>query len=376
MSSLIELEKSEKNFLYQRKMNCLIDSIQCGDAAFLLKQLPDNSVDLVVTSPPYYMQRNYNGTGIGTGHEKTVESYIDSLLEVFSEIVRVVKPSGNIVYNIGDKYINSSLLLVPYRFAIKATTDYGVKLVNEITWVKRNPTPRQFGRRLVSSTEPFFHFVKGTKYYYNPDRFFNEIDEKKRHKPTNRLGEKYRVLIEKSDLSTELKRRANQSLDEVIKEVKEAKIEGFRMKIRGIHAEAFGGQEGGRKSQIEKNGFTIIRIHGKKMKKDVIISSVESIPGNKHSAIFPLSIIQEIVKLLSPIGGVVLDPYSGSGTTAVAAIEEGCHYLGIDIDSTYCELARKRIAECQAEMSKHHNDRLQAIANDGIGHNSICCIGV
>ena len=267
----IRLEQSKTNFPHEesadRKINHLIDSIQCGDSAFLLKQLPNDSVDLAVTSPPYYMQRNYNGTGVGTGHERTVESYIDSLLEVFSEIVRVVKPSGNIVYNIGDKYLDGSLLLVPYRFAIKATNDYGVKLVNEITWVKKNPTPRQFSRRLVSSTEPFFHFAKGTKYYYDADRFFSEIGEKKQHKPSKQLGARYRMLIEGSDLPAESKRKANRSLDEVIKEVKEAKIEGFRMKIRGIHAEAFGGQEGGRKSQIEKNGFTIIKIYGKKMKK-------------------------------------------------------------------------------------------------------------
>ena len=355
------IEKT-KNFMNKestnRKINCLVDSIQCGDAAFLLKQFPNDSIDLVVTSPPYYMQRNYNETGIGIGHEKTVDAYIDSLLETFAETIRIVKPSGNIVYNIGDKYINSSLLLVPYRFAIKATNDYGVKLVNEITWVKRNPTPRQFSRRLVSSTEPFFHFVKGAEYYYNPDRFFSEMNQKEQHKPSSRLGAKYRMLIEDSDLSAELKRKANKSLDKVIAEVKEGKIEGFRMKIRGIHAESFGGQEGGRKSQIKKNGYTIIKIHGKKMKKDVIISPVESIPGNKHSAIFPLSIIKEIIKLLSPDGGIVLDPYSGSGTTAIAAIEEGCHYLGIDIDPTYCELSRKRIAEYKTKIEYRAEQRL------------------
>jgi len=350
MSTLTKTGTPIVHPLPKENIDCLIDSIQCGDAAFLLKQLPSNSVDLVVTSPPYYMQRNYNGASIGTGHEKTVESYIDSLLEVFSEVVRVVKPSGNIVYNIGDKYLNGSLLLVPYRFAMQATNDYPVKLVNEITWVKSNPTPRQFSRRLVSSTEPFFHFSKGPKYYYDSDRFFSETADKKQHKPSSRLGEKYRQIIASSDLSAELKRKANRSLDRVIEEVKAEKIQGFRMKIRGIHAEAFGGQEGGRKSQIEKNGFTIIRIHGKKMKKDVIISSVESIPGNKHSAVFPLSIIQEMVKLLSPRGGIVLDPYIGSGTTAVAAIAEECRYLGIDIDPVYCGLSKKRIAECKTKI--------------------------
>ena len=332
--------------------DCLIDTIQCGDSAFLLKQLPSNSIDLVITSPPYYLQRNYNDAGIGVGHEKTVEAYIDSLLEVFREVVRIVRPSGNIVYNIGDKYLNSSLLLVPYRFAISASNLCPVRLVNDITWVKKNLTPRQFDRRLVSSTEPFFHFAKGENYYYDREIFFNEGNRERRYEPTNRLGEKYRDLIRYSNLSVEAKKMANESLDEVINEVKSGKIQGFRMKIKGIHAEAFGGQEGGRKSQLDKNGFTIIRLHGKEMKKDVMSSTVESIPGNKHSAIFPLTIIRELVKLLSPKGGVVLDPYIGSGTTGVAATEEGRHYIGIDIDPLYCDLAKTRIEQCQTEKEK------------------------
>ena len=91
----------------------------------------------MITSPPYYLQRDYNSSGNGIGHEKRVEAYVDSLLEVFSDIVRVVKKSGNIVYNVGDKYLNSSLLLAPYRFAIKATELYSIRLVNDITWVKK-----------------------------------------------------------------------------------------------------------------------------------------------------------------------------------------------------------------------------------------------
>ena len=333
--------------------NCLIDTIQCGDSAFLLKQLPSNSVDFVVTSPPYYLQRNYNGVNIGVGHEKTVNAYIDSLLEVFDEVVRIVKDTGNIVYNIGDKYLNSSLLLVPYRFAISATTRFPVRLINDITWVKKNPTPRQFDRRLVSSTEPFFHFAKGEDYYYDRDSFYNTAETREQHKPSSRLGEKYRGLIQESDLSDELKSKANESLDNVIREVKQGKIQSFRMKIRGIHAEAFGGQEGGRKSQMEKNGFTIIRIHGREMKKDVINSTVESIPGNIHSAVFPLSIIRELIRLLCPKGGVVLDPYIGSGTSAVAAIEEDRHYIGVDLDPLYCDFAMNRVKQCQTEKEKY-----------------------
>jgi len=118
------------------------------------------------------------------------------------------------------------------------------------------------------------------------------------------------------------------------------------MKIKGIHAEAFGGQEGGRKSQMDKRGFTIIRIHGRKIKRDVIENPVESIPMIKHCAIFPAAIIQELIKMLCPPSGIVLDPYIGSGTSAVAAVSVGRRYIGIDIDPEYCEMARDRVEKC------------------------------
>ena len=124
------------------------------------------------------------------------------------------------------------------------------------------------------------------------------------------------------------------------------------MKIKGIHAEAFGGQEGGRKGQMDKKGFTIIRLKGGKMKRDVIETKVESLPGNGHTAIFPLEIIKEMIRLLSPNKGLVIDPYIGSGTTAVAAIMENRHYLGIDIDPNYCVSAMERISEAEKEC-KH-----------------------
>ena len=323
-----------------------INSIQCGDALFLLKLLPEESVDLIITSPPYYLQRSYNEAGMGIGHERSVDRYIDSLIEVFNETVRVIKPTGNIVFNIGDKYQKRSLLLVPFRFALRATEKGKVRLVNNITWVKSNPTPRQFNRRLVSSTEPFFHFAKSDGYYYDRDAYMEREGNTRKHKPSSKLGMKYRSLINESSLSESEKEKAHSALDDVVAQVKAGKVHGFRMKIRGIHAEAFGGQEGGRKLQMEKQGFTIIRMNGKAMKKDVINTTVESIPGLKHEAVFPLSIIRELVRLLCPEDGLVVDPYVGSGTSAVAARLEGRRYIGMDIDPTYCSLAIKRVEEC------------------------------
>lgn len=325
----------------------VLNTIQCGDSAFLLKQLPDNSIDLVVTSPPYYMQRGYNGLGVGLGQENTVDRYIDSLMQVFEEIVRVVKPTGNIVYNIGDKYRDSSLLLVPYRFALSVMDIYPVRLVNEITWVKKNPTPRQFSRRLVASTEPFFHFALCNDYYYDRGSFMNNEENVKTYQPTNRLGARYFDLIKGSNLSNTQKDNACKALEQVIAEVNQGNIVGFRMKIKGIHAEAFGGEGGGRKIQMDNDGFTVIRLRGKRIKRDVIESTVASVPGVKHTAMFPCSIICDFVKLLSPKNGIVLDPYIGSGTTAIAAIKESRQYVGFDIDPLYCDLAIQRIAECK-----------------------------
>ncbi|MFH1421369.1 MAG: site-specific DNA-methyltransferase, partial [Planctomycetota bacterium] len=259
------------------------NEIVCGDSTILLKLVPNDSVDLVITSPPYFQQREYDGGGIG--NEKQPEQYIFALVEIFRECVRIIKPTGSIVFNIGDKYENSSLLLMPYRVAIAVMEQCRVTLVNNVTWVKANPTPRQFKRRLVSSTEPFFHFVKSQQYQYYLDEFLKPLDNAKTNGNNGagkNIGKKYFTLIEQSNLTPKQKKMARTALDEVIEEVRNSKIQSFRMKIRGIHSEPFGGQNGGRKIQLDKNGFTIIRIYGNPLKKDAIITPVESLKNCPH----------------------------------------------------------------------------------------------
>lgn len=325
-----------------------LNKIICGDSSELIKQIPGNTVDLVITSPPYFNQRDY---GSQLGNEDAIEKYILALLKIFRECVRVIKPTGSIIFNLGDKYNESSLLLVPYRFAIAATEKLGVKLVNEITWVKSNPTPRQFKRRLVSSTEPFFHFVKTEKYKYFLDEFLRRDDNTKTNGNSGEnLGKKYFELIEKSELTDEQKNLARLRLTEVISEVKRGEIQGFRMKIRGIHSEPFGGQDGGRKIQLDRNGFTIIRIHGNPLKKDVIQSPVESLKDCPHPAIYPIQIIEEFLNLLTEEGDIVLDPFVGSGSTAVAALRKNRNFIGFDINSEYCDYARERIGKIQQQQ--------------------------
>ncbi len=335
-----------------KKIDDYIDRVICGDALEVLKQIPSDSIDLVITSPPYYNQRDYGGTGIG--NEKTVDEYIDKLMAIFEECVRALKNTGSIVFNIGDKYENGSLLLIPYRFAIEAVRRTKVKLINEVTWVKLNPAPKQDKKKLVPSTEPFFIFVKSDEYYFNKDAFLNHVDSlkgSKKKKNGNNIGKKYFELIEQSELSEEQKELAKKELEKVIQEVKEGKIEGFRMKIKGIHAMPYGGQDGGRKIHIERDGFTIIRIHGKSIKRDVVESPVETIKGNIHPAVFPRYLIQEFIKLLTKEDDIVLDPFMGSGTTGIVAKKMRRRFIGIEINPEYCEYARRRIDKAKQDLT-------------------------
>ena len=89
-------------------------------------------------------------------------------------------------------------------------------------------------------------------------------------------------------------------------------------------------------------------MHGNKLKRDVIETSVAAIKGNKHPAIYPVEVVEEFLHLLTPIGALVfLDPFMGSGSTAVACKKLGRHYIGYDINAEYCEYARQRVSDGQ-----------------------------
>ena len=323
-----------------------LNKIICGDCKETLRNMPDNFVDVVITSPPYFQQREYGNAGIG--NETSIEDYISNLLEIFIECVRITKKTGTIVFNIGDKYLNGNLMLVPYRFAIEVQKLNIVKLINELTWVKVNPVPKQCTKKLIPSTEPFFIFSKSESYYFDKDAFLEYRDvlfKNNKKKAKNDIGKSYFELIEKSSLTKEEKQQAVNELNETIIETMQGKIESFRMKIRGLHALPYGGQAGGRLSQIENKGFTIIKIYGNSIRRDVIESTVETIKGNVHPAVYPEYIIQEIIKLLTKENDIVLDPFLGSGTTAVVTKRLKRQFIGIEIHPEYVEYAEKRLKD-------------------------------
>jgi len=332
-----------------------INKIICGNAIQELCKLENDSVDLIITSPPYFGQRRYITKFVDMdeiGQEESIFFYIQRLKIVFSECCRVCKSTGNIVFNLGDIYIDGCLQLIPYQFALEVIKAFNVKLINDITWVKTNPTPRQYNKRLINSTEPFFHFVKSDDYYYNRDDFLLDSKSIKSIKPNKSLkkGKSYEIKIRKSNLTAKEKLNAFISLAQVVSEVHNGEISDFRMKIKGMHKKAFGGQSGGRNNQIDKQGYTIIRMYGRKLKRDIIENSVANTKNIDHPAVFPLKVVTELVKLLSVENDMVLDPFCGSGQVCLAAKLLNRQYLGIDLNHDYCEKAEQRLKSRQTKI--------------------------
>jgi DNA modification methylase len=337
------MEKMETTEIIEIK-----NEIFTGDSLQVLKELRDNAIDLIITSPPYFQQRDYGNGDLGIGNESTEDEYLENLLNIFWECVRVTKETGTIVYNVGDKYVNGGLGLIPYKFATRAIENNKVFLINQITWSKLNPTPRQDKKKLIQSTEPFFLFAKSKNYHFNLDNFLKHLDDLNKNgksKPTDKLGKKYFEIIENSDLTMIEKNNARKALNDAIISVHNGEIDSFRMKIKGIHKLAYGGQEGGRNNQIKNNGFTIIKILGNKLKKDIIESPVEITKDNHHPAVYPIYIIQELIKLLTNENAIVMDPFCGSGTTCIAAKILKRNYIGIEINPKYVALTNERLKQ-------------------------------
>ena len=156
----------------------LDNKLICGDAVDVLKSLPDNSIDTIITSPPYWSLRDYNVDG-QYGLETTLSEYHDNMLRVTGELFRVLKKSGVLWWNHGDCYDDKSLVMQNYRLAIRMVDEQGWILRNIIQWVKPNSMPSSVRDRLANSYEPVFMFVKNNKqlWYVNSETMLIQYDK-------------------------------------------------------------------------------------------------------------------------------------------------------------------------------------------------------
>ena len=190
MDEIIEIDSSvnKKSFtkileLKSKKSPLII----FGDALKTLSSMPSRLIDVVVTSPPYWGQRDY-GHPLEIGKEENSQNYIDNLMLIHSELKRVLKDSGVYFLNIGDKYVNKALELIPDRVAI-AMQESGWAVRNKIIWNKTNPNPSPVKDRFSNSYEVVYMFVKNPDNYLTPEYFFDldavRVKSSTREKETN-----------------------------------------------------------------------------------------------------------------------------------------------------------------------------------------------
>ena len=327
----------------------------CGDALNVLAYLPDNCIDCVVTSPPYYMKRQYLGGGIGL--EATYNEYIDNLLCIIKEIYRVLKPTGSFWLNIGDSYKNKQLLNIPHRVAIRMQDEQNWVLRNTVVWDKMKGAMSQSKDSRGCEYEPLFHFVKKKSgYYYDSDA----VRKKPRSahvkngavvSATGVSGVRYRRKIELSEeLTEEQKEKAYQALDEVLERIKKGELSDFRMVIKGANQRVTNGNTAnlsGRARELQEKGFYFLFYNPKgSMISDVWQIIPEDSQGRKlHFAPFPEDLVKTPIILTCPRNGIVLDPFVGTGTTSYVAAQLERKSIGIDMAQEYLELAENRCSE-------------------------------
>jgi len=311
--------------------------------------LVDNSVDLVVTSPPYFALRSYQDGGEHyagqIGDEPTPAEFVDSLLEVTAECVRVLKPSGSLWVNLGDKYSGApsgpqgsavtfngakhgygdrvggrrkvaatapskSLIGIPWRYALACIDDLGLILRAEVIWSKPNGLPESVTDRVRRSHEQWFHFTL-------EPRYFSAVDEiRERHIQPNRGGE------------------GNGKAAHL------ASLRGTQGGIAGVRPD---------QNPLGKLPGSVWTVPTEPLK-------VPDHLGVDHFAAFPTEWPKRIIQGWSPEDGTVLDPFGGTGTTALVAKGLGRHGVSVDMSADYCRLAQWRT-----------NDRNQLAKVLGVG---------
>lgn len=261
-----------------------------GDSREILTRFQAETVDLIVTSPPYANQREKTYGGIAP------DDYVDWFLPISQELQRVLKPTGSFILNIKERVVNGERHTYVLEL-ILALRKQGWLWTEEYCWHKKNAYPGKWPNRFRDSWERCLHFTKARKF-----AMYQEA-----------------VMVPMGDWANgRLK-----SLSETDKRRDESRVKsGFGKNVSNWV---------GRKKAYPTN---------------VLHTSTEC--GNVgHSAAFPVELPTWFIKLFTQAGDLVLDPFMGSGTSALAAKQLGRHYVGIERESDYCAIATQRVAQAQ-----------------------------
>lgn len=308
----------------------MTDTIINNDCLAALREMNGESVNCCVTSPPYYALRDYGMEG-QIGWEETPEAYVARLTEVFSEVRRVLTPDGTCWLNISDTYCGTGskgmctdpknpkgrngqavslanhiagvkpkdMIGVPWMLAFALRND-GWYLRSDIIWCKDNPMPESVKDRPSRCYEHIFLLTKSKRYFYDAAAIAEPV-------AASTPGRMKRAFGNGNKYSADIPGQKHQQI-----------------------------------CDARPQGYTDNEIPTMRNKRDVW--RINTVPYHgSHFAAFPPRLAETCILAGCPAGGVVLDPFLGSGTTAAAAKKRGRRYIGIELNPEYCVLAQERI---------------------------------
>lgn len=344
--------------------NChvILDTVLQGDALEVLKTLPDESVNCCICSPPYFQLRSYVDANNPIkaheiGIEQTPQEYVANLVAIFREVKRVLRCDGTFWLNLGDSYNGSgkgggtgefsqkqvtnkgsytdvkpsrlkelpakNLFGIPWRVAF-ALQDDGWILRSDIIWHKGNSMPESVRDRPTRAHEYIFLFAKSPKYYYDADSIKTPV------KPTSikRLGRAVKATHKNVNgapgqtVHSMAKPRPNVN-----------KQDGVGKRQYSTFNERYDGQV---VPMANRRSVWVIPTQGTKF---------------KHFASYPEALVEPMILAGCPEGGVVLDPFAGSGTTLLVARNLKRHFIGVELNPEYIKICHERLRK---PFEKHH----------------------
>ena len=361
-----------------------VDIIYNEDCLIGLQRLPSESINCCITSPPYYNLRDY-GDNNQLGQENTIQEYLSNLLKIFDEVYRVLKVDGACWVNIGDVYsAKKSLECIPDLFKIEMIKR-GWICRNEIIWYKPNAMPCSVKDRFNNDYEKLFFFTKSTRYYfetqYEPAKTVktkntrtrgNGKYENSQQEASVRQGmskDRGSKLIEKRPYLPNQKDfvdflRARVSKNQIVNETNLSKTKvdhWFRYDIGGFSfpsvedwnnikylvddwSEEFSKMDYALTEVVYETDDVNKNLHKGRLKRAVWSINTKGFKGC-HYAPYPEELVEIPIKATCPKNGIVLDPFIGSGTTAVMALRLKRHYIGYELNSDYVNIAVNRIKE-------------------------------
>lgn len=339
-------------------MNDFLNKITLGNCRQLLQLIPDNIINTCVTSPPYWGLRDY-GTEEQIGLEKTPEEFINNMVLVFREVKRVLKDDGTLWVNIGDSYCSTApntmsagltaggifpgitdataksrkslrpatpngmkpkdLVGIPWMLAFALRSD-GWYLRQDIIWHKPNPMPESVTDRCTKAHEYIFLLSKSPKYYYDA----------------------VAIKTIAKNPEDDLRRFAAQSWDN--KNSPDELRNGLRPRKSG-NLDRKSGEKRGCPVDSPSNVCSSVPWEGSLANKRSVWTVNTKPFKEAHFATFPQDLIIDCIKAGSQEHGVVLDPFMGSGTTALVASKLNRHFIGFELNPEYIKIAIKRLRD-------------------------------